>query len=305
MTNIPTSGAFLRAFAGSSMTAGTRHVAEVIAGHISYDGKYRDAPKGHAAFTMAELRELTRLAPRTILAALNELAQLFGLIVTRRHHQRHFFRFTRIEGCAPLPGPHVDAEAGSSVTCPQGAEGNHRVTGNQLPTSPYIEEQGNNDCLVKVRIEEGESVWRTPWASIIERFKRGTHAENMDTQYLWAGFCGLNRRNGREQVPLRFLIGFLKKYPKKRTDWTAVRPAAAPPPSRAATIDPATRLLVELTRPAPYENRYFHKAGLQRGIGADRYEARVTAMMGRFACGRFQAELAVHGEAVSRGEIDR
>ena len=158
---------------------------------------------------------------------------------------------------------------------------------------------------MKIRIEDGKSVWRTPWASVIERFKRGTHAEKLDAQYLWSGFCGLNLRNGRDQVPLRFLIGFLKKYPRKRTDWTVSRPAAAPTPPEPTTIDPATRSLVELARPAPYENRYFHKADLQRHIGTDPYEGRVAAMMDCFSCGRFQAELAVHGEAVSRGEITR
>lgn len=305
MTGIPTSGALMRAFASTTMTPGTRHVAEAIAGHISYDGKYRDAPKGHAAFTMAELRELTRLAPRTILTALKELAQLFGLVVTRRHHQRHFFRFTRIEGCGPLPDCHSDPQPEAAETHPRGVDGAAEVTGNQLPTSPYIEEQGNNDYLVRVRIRESENVWRTPWASVIERFKRGTPAENMDTQYLWSGFCGLNRRNGREQVPLRFLIGFLKKYPKKPAAWTKSKPAAPPPQPKPAAIDPAIRSLVKLASPAPYENRYFHKADLQRHIGAGPYEDRVRAMMTRFACARFQAELAVHGEAVRHGEITR
>lgn len=296
MTTIPTSGAFLRAFAGSSMTAGTRHVAEVIAAAISYDGKYRGAPKGHAAFTMAELQEATGLAARTIHAALQDLASLFGLVILRRHRQRHFFRFTRVSGQAIRP------DAGRTDEDRE-APPDAAVTGSQLPITPYIEEQKNNDCSVKVKIREGESVWRTPWASIIDRFKRGTPAETVDTQFLWTGFCGLNRRNGHEQVPLRFLIGFLKKYPQKRPAWTPPAPTTPAPAAPKASRE--SLKLVELARPAPFENRHFHQSDLQRRIGADAYEARVEDMMDRYACARFQAVLAVHGEAVKHGEIGR
>lgn len=294
MTSIPTSGAFLRAFARARMAAGTRHVATVIASAISYDGKYRGAPRGYAAFTMGELEDITGLAARTIRAALVELAQIFGLRIVRRHHQRHFFRFTRIAAGRDV----ID------VTAPSSSTAKTRVTGSQMPVTPYIEEQRNNNCSVKVKIKAGENVYRTPWASFIERFKRGTPAEKIDTQFLWNGFCGLNRRNGHQVVPLHFLIGFLKKHPGKRTAYAAS--SAAPEASNPITPANKTSLkLAELAQPAPFENRHFHRSDLQRCIGSDAYENRLETMMERFDCSRFQAELAVHGEAVKRGEIGR
>lgn len=286
MTSIPTSGVFLRAFAGVSMTAGARHVAEVLAASVSYDGKYRGAPKGCAAFTMGELQRATGLAARTIRAAIAELVRLFGLVIIRRHHQRHFFRFTRIGRQEQTATPAAPRETAQ--------------TGSRMPVSPYTREQRNNDCSQRVRIGTGESVYRTPWAGVIERFKRGTPAEGVDTQFLWNGFCGLNRRNGHDCVPLRFLIGFLRKYPAKRARSTPM-PAQGSRPA----MDRTALHLAELARPAPFRNRHWHKADLQRKIGPDAYAARVAAMIERHGTSRFIAELAVHGEAVRGKEIDR
>ena len=86
-TLIPTSGDFLRLFSRTPMAAATWRVAATIAGHISYDGRYRGAPKGHSAWTMAELQSETGLSERSVRDALAELARLFGLIIHRRHHQ--------------------------------------------------------------------------------------------------------------------------------------------------------------------------------------------------------------------------
>ena len=300
VTTIPTSGAFLRAFAGASMTAGTRHVATVIASAISYDGKYRGAPRGHAAFTMNEIEAITGLAARTIRAALTELSEMFGLVIIRRHHQRHFFRFTRIATSRNETVRRPSPDASNAVDEPASSAG---VTGSEMPVTPYREEKKNNNCSVKVKIKDGESVYRTPWASIIDRFKRGTPAEKVDTQFLWNGFCGLNRRNGHETVPLRFLIGFLSKYPGRKQAFTA---KSSPEPAAAAPIrlvEPGARRVIEMASPAPFQNRHFHKSDLQRRIGEDGYEARVSAIMDRFDASRFSAELAVHGEAVRCGEI--
>ena len=83
-TLIPTSGDFLRLFSRTPMAAATWRVAATIAGHISYDGQYRGAPKGHSAWTMAELQSETGLSERSVRDALAELARLFGLIIHRR-----------------------------------------------------------------------------------------------------------------------------------------------------------------------------------------------------------------------------
>ena len=84
-TLIPTSGDFLRLFSRTPMAAATWRVAATIAGHISYDGRYRGAPKGHSAWTMAELQSETGLSERSVRDALAELLVLGG--VSRRHNR--------------------------------------------------------------------------------------------------------------------------------------------------------------------------------------------------------------------------
>lgn len=288
-TLIPTSGDFLRLFSRTPMAAATWRVAATIAGHISYDGRYRGAPKGHSAWTMAELQSETGLSERSVRDALAELARLFGLIIHRRHHQRHLFRFTRIAGTggagtADTEPPQDEARE----AMPQG------VTGNPSPVTPYSKNKINNFSQ-KIAIDGEGNVHRTPWAEVIRRFKTGTPAEKMDVQYLWAGFCGLNRRNGRKQVPLAWLIGFLRKYPAKEHPAAPARPQAA--------ADAGAITLADMARHAPFSNRQWHRSDLIRRIGQTAYETRVAALIDLYGGGRFAAELAVHGQAVRAGEI--
>lgn len=295
MTSIPTSGAILRAFAHTAMTAGTRHVGEVIAAYISYDGKFRGAPRGHSAFTMTELQRATGLSERTIQTALKDLARLFGLLILKRHHKRHFFRFSRIVADHPCP----DVGDDSAAAC-QPAEAQTR---SQVRASLYSKEQDNN-CSSEIEIEGQPAVHKTPWASFIDRIKRGTPAEKMDTQYLWTGFCDLNRRNGHRSVPLRFLIGFLTKYPRKRNATSEEAHAISQSP-QTAPIPTESRRLIEMAAPAPFENRHWHKSALIGLIGQQGYENRVSGIVARYNASRFAAEMAVHGEAVRSGEIAR
>ena len=58
-----------------------------------------------------------------------------------------------------------------------------------------------------------------------------------------------------------------------------------------------------LVRLAPVKNWRFHERDLERRIGREAYEVRVSAMQARFGLNRFAAVLAVHGEAVKAGEI--
>lgn len=298
MTTAPTSGDILRAFSRTPMAAASRHVAEVLAGHIAYKRGYRGAPKGHSAWTMAELQHVTGLSERAVRDALTELARLFGLVMIRRHHQRHFFRFTRISGDqsdAPFSAEDDESETGAP----------DEVTGSGVPVTPYSKENRINNLSEKIEVTGAANVHQTPWAEFIRRFKIGTPAEKLDTQYLWNGFCGLNRRNGRERVPLAFLIGFLRKYP------TAPAQASAPLPQEPqtaparpqGTADAGAITLADMARPAPFSNRQWHRSDLLRRIGQPAYDARVAALIDRYGGGRFAAELAVHGQAVRAGEI--
>lgn len=301
MTTIPTSGDFLRAFSRTSMAAATRHIAEVLAGEMSYDGRWRGAPKGHSAFTMAELQEATGLSARSVRDALADLARLFGLTILRRHHQRHLFRFTRISGSCM--GRIRETESDKLALPDDGESTGTGVTGSQVPVTPYIEHKRNN-LSQKIEVNAEANVYRTPWADFIRRFKTGTPAEKVDVQYLWNGFCGLNQRNGRSRVPLAFLLGFLRKYP-------TTPPKPQPAPSRERQAAPAARsssgalALADMARPAPFKNRHWHKSDLIRRIGPAAYDERVKALIERYGGTRFAAELAIHGQAVQAGEISR
>lgn len=298
-TLIPTGGDFLRAFSRTPMAAATRHVAEAIAGHLSYDGRYRGAPRGYSAWTMAELQQATGLSERSVRDALAELVRLFGLIIHRRHHQRHLFRFSRIEGTY-AGGPTGEALAPDAG----GDEGGERETGSPAPVPPYSKNKINN-FSPKIDVKAEANVHQTPWAGFIRRFKQGTPAEKLDVQYLWAGFCGLNRRNGREQVPLAFLLGFLRKYPTKAPQAPSIPPKDRQegPTRLQARADAGAVALADMARAAPFSNRLWHKSDLIRLIGQTAYDGRVEALIARYGGGRFAAELAVHGQAVRAAEI--
>ena len=59
ISTIPHSGDFMRLFARTPMTGAALRIATTLAGYISYDGKFRGAPHGFAAFTMKELQAIT------------------------------------------------------------------------------------------------------------------------------------------------------------------------------------------------------------------------------------------------------
>lgn len=63
--------------------------------------------------------------------------------------------------------------------------------------------------------------------------------------------------------------------------------------------------LQRLIRAAPSANRQFHASELCRAIGLVTYEARIRNVMRQFGCLRFAATLAVHGQAITAGEIAR
>lgn len=294
-STIPHSGDFMRLFARTPMTGAALRIATALAGHISYDGKYRGAPRGFAAFTMKELQTFTGISERAIRTALDELAQLFGLSIERRHHDRHLFAFSKVYD--------ADAEADEieHLAPAEKADISHekRVTGSPPPPSLYTRTKSNNDTPSSIRILEGAgSVYQTPFAAIIEDAKKGTEAAGMDTQFLWKGFHMLNARNDRSIAPLSWLIAFVRKA-KPTFQHT---PKAPPRPAPVASCTDPVQLMA---RPAPFANRAFHENDLRRAIGNNAYEQRVTTIQSTYGATRFAAQLAVHGNAVLEGTIPR
>lgn len=276
------------------MTGAALRIATALAGHISYDGKFRGAPCGFAAFTMKELQTFTGISERAIRTALDELAQLFGLTIHRRHHDRHLFAFSKVydADAKALEGEDLTPAENANISCEK------RVTGSPPPPSLYIRTKSNNDTTSIIQILDGAgSVYQTPFAAIIEDAKRGTEAADMDTQFLWKGFHMLNARNDRTIAPLSWLVAFVRKA---KPTFQHKPKASAPTAPPAVCTDPVQLM----ARPAPFANRAFHESDLRRAIGTDAYEQRVTAIQSTYDVSRFAAQLAVHGQAVRVGAIN-
>ena len=297
-STIPHSGDFMRLFARTPMTGAALRVANTLAGYISYDGKFRGAPRGFAAFTMKELQTITGISDRTIRSALDELAHLFGLTIERRHHDRHLFTFSKVyDADAATP---TDEDLPPAETADTSQE--KRVTGSPVPPSLYTRTKSNNDTPTVIQISEGAgSVYQTPFAAIIEDAKKGTEAAGMDTQFLWRGFHMLNTRNDRAVAPLSWLVAFVRKA-KPTFQFTPKAPASLAPAAPVAVCADPVQLMA---RPAPFANRAFHERELRRAIGSDAYEERVAAIRSTYGARRIAAQLAVHGQAVREGTIDR
>lgn len=295
ISTIPHSGDFMRLFARTPMTGAALRIATTLAGYISYDGKFRGAPHGFAAFTMKELQAITGISDRTIRSALDELAHLFGLTIERRHHDRHLFTFSKVYDADENAVP--DDDRAPAETADISLE--KRVTGSTPPPSLYTKTKSNNDTPSSIQILEGAgSVYKTPFATIIEDAKKGTEAEGMDTQFLWKGFHMLNARNDRSIAPLSWLVAFVRKAkPTFQHKPKAPAPAAPAP----ACTDPVQLM----ARPAPFANRAFHESDLRRVIGPDAYEQRVSAIQSTYGATRLAAQLAVHGQAVRERTIER
>ncbi|MEP3329255.1 hypothetical protein [Sedimentitalea sp.] len=291
---IPHSGDFMRLFARTPMTGAALRTANALAGYISYDGVFRGAPRGFAAFTMKELQIVTALSERAIRAALDELARLFGLTIQRRHHDRHLFTFSKVyDATADMPASADPAPMEPAQPSPE-----NRVTGTTVPPSLYTKTRSNNDTPSSIQISEGVgSVYQTPFAAVIDRAKKGTEAEAMDTQFLWAGFHMLNCRNSHAHTPLSWLVAFVRKAKPK------FQSAAKAPPKQAAPTPACADPVTLMARPAPFSNKDFHEINLQKIIGKDAYDERIAAIQKTYGAGRYAARLAVHGQAVKDGII--
>ena len=299
---MPHSGDYMRIFARTPMTGTAMRIAITLAGHISFDGTYRGAPKGFAAFTMSELETITNLCGRTVRRALDELAELFGLTIKRRHHDRHLFQFTDI--CdSQIHAPELEEDAPKPSITKRVVDAvkpqKKRVTGLQSPPSLYTRTKSNNYTPSVIQILEGAgSVHQTPFADVIEKAKQGTDAENMDAQFLWQGFHLVNTRNDNPVAPLSWLIAFVRKA---KPCYNQMKPKASVKPEQAPVC---TDPVILMAKPAKVANRQFHECDLKRAIGREAYDQRVIAIQTKYGANRFAAQLAVHGQAVKEGTIN-
>jgi hypothetical protein len=134
---------------------------------------------------------------------------------------------------------------------------------------------------------------------MIKAAKTSLACWNVDTQAIWERFVAFNKARGNSAVPAGFLLGFMRKW--RSSAGAGARSIAAAKSRRA--LDPSEQELHRLIKAAPSRNREFHASDLCGLIGKAAYDLRVLAAMEQFGCPRFAATLAVHGQAVTAGEI--
>lgn len=274
-----TTGAILRRITETPLSTAAHKLATIILDGIAWKDGYNGLERGTAAFTLAHLAEKMGVSRQHLTALLVELAAS-GLALVRWKPNGKFapwiFRF----------GGHNSADAPPDVV--------------SAPGDTSLREFKNKTVFAgKIEILDGTNVYRTPWADLIKAAKASLACWNVDTQVIWQRFLAFNRARGNTAVPAGFLLGFMRRW---RTSPDAVaKPAPLAPPKRAST--PKDQELQRLILAAPSKNWQFHASDLRGLIGQPAYDARVCDVVSRFACPKFAAILAVHGQAVASGEI--
>ncbi len=275
-----TTGAILRRITHTDLSCAAHKLATLILDGIAWKEGYNGLPHGTAAFTLSDLAERMEVSRQHLHNLLTELATSRLRLLRSRGKGRFapwLFRF----GCCG--DPDLDDEVSSTADI-----------------SPYIRDSNKNVFHGTIMVDREKPETAARWLALIGKAKTALPCRAADSRHIWDRFREFNRRRGREAVPAGYLLGFMRKW---RGSGGESRPS--PPPQAAKSISPVASKLQRLMAPAPFINRYFHEADLKRAIGNDRYEQQVAGLSARFGCSRFQAQLAVHGMAVSAGAIQR
>lgn len=169
-------------------------------------------------------------------------------------------------------------------------------------TSPYIRDSNKNVFYGTIMVDREKPETAARWLTLIGKAKAALPCRAADSRHIWERFREFNRRRGREAVPAGYLLGFMRKWRGRYGDF---RQGPDTPQQIVRVIAPEASQLQHLMAPAPFINRHFHESDLKRAIGERSYEQQVADLRAKFGCSRFQAQLAVHGMAVSAGKIQR
>jgi hypothetical protein len=271
-----TTGAILRRITETSLSVSAHKLATLILDGIAWKHGYNGLDRGTAAFTLTHLAERMGVSRQHLTVLLAELAaSALGLIRWKPNGRfaPWLFRFGDVDNS----GPQADVVSATDDTS--------------------LSRDSKNKMMFAGKIEFGgtSNVHRTPWAAMIKAAKTGLPCWNVDTQVIWDAFRTFNRAKGKEEVPAGYLLGFMRKWRTGGAAPTRVEPEPV--------LDAANAEVAALIRHAPVINWRFHERDLQRIVGREAYEERVGAMQAKLRVNRFAAALAVHGEAVSAGEI--
>jgi hypothetical protein len=282
LTMEPTTGLILRRITQTDLSVSAHKLATFILDGIAWKDGYNGLPRGTAAFTLAALAEKVGVSRQYLSVLLNELASSELHLVRHKPHGKYAPWLFRFAACDKKEEPH-DGESGGG------------------DTSLYKENINKTIFLGQININEKSNVFQTCWAELIKAAKTALPCWNVDTQVIWERFLAFNRSRGNDKVPAGFLLGFMRRW---RTSPGEV-PRQTTPPVPEKPLDPRERELLAQVAAAPSINRQWHASDLCRAIGQAAYDARVFDVIKRFACPKFTAILAVHGQAVLAGEISR
>ncbi|MBS3980591.1 MAG: hypothetical protein KGZ77_12500 [Rhodobacteraceae bacterium] len=279
----PTTGLILRRITQTDLSVSAHKLATLILDGIAWKDGYNGLSRGTAAFTLTALAEKMDVSRQYLTVLLGEL-EASSLKLERKKPNGKFapslFRFAAFDQ----------------------SESPHDVVSKGGDTSLSKEDSHKTIFSGHINIDDAPNVFRTCWAELIKAAKTALPCWNVDTQAIWERFVAFNRARGNARVPAGFLLGFMRRW-RTSTSSTAPSPSAALVPQHPA--DPKAQELHDQIRAAPSANRQFHASDLCRLIGQAAYDARVVDVVRKFGCPRFAAILAVHGEAVLAGEIQR
>lgn len=278
----PTTGLILRRITQTALSVSAHKLATLILDGIAWKEGYNGLPRGTAAFTLSALAEKMGVSRQHLTVLLTELESSDLQLERHKPNGKYapwLFRFAAFD----------DGEESRDVVSGEG------------DTSLSIEESNKTIFTGQINIIAASNVFQTCWAELIRAAKTSLPCWNIDTQVIWERFLAFNRARGNEKVPAGFLLGFMRRWRTK--PGAAARPEAAPASQRVHS--PRERELLDQIKAAPISNRQFHASDLCRAIGQAAYDARIIAVIRQFGCPRFAAMLAVHGQAVQAGEIQR
>lgn len=272
----PTTGLILRRITQTELSVSAHKLATIILDGIAWKDGYNGLPRGTAAFTLAALAAKMGVSRQYLFVLLAEL-ESSELRLERHKPNGKFapwlFRFAGIGGDSD--------ESGSD------------------DTSLSKEESHKTIFTGRITIDEDSPAFRNRWSALIRATKAALPCWDIDARHIWERFIAFNRARGNAEVPAGYLLGFMRKWR------TSVRSVPTEVGQQRAPVSPEERAFIALTSAAPLANRHFHAADLIRKIGVQGYEGRVADIIRRFGCQRFAATLAVHGQAVTFGEIGR
>ena len=278
----PTTGLILRRITQTELSVSAHKLATVILDAIAWKEGFNGLSRGTATFTLADLASKMNISRQYLTELLAEL-EASDLELRREKPNGKFapwlFRFAAFDA----EGDDQDVESGTGDTSLSREKDNKTVFSGQIT------------------IVADSNVFQTCWAELIKAAKKALPCWNVDTQVIWDRFLAFNLARGNDKVPAGFLLGFMRRW---RTSPGTVSRSEAPPTSERA-LDPRERELHDQIKAAPSGNRQFHASDLCRLIGQAAYDARILEVIRQFGCPRFTATLAVHGRAVTAGEIAR